>query len=476
MVTPTLAQHVLTAGMALSIAYAVGILVQRHNRAAHRWLALFLVCMALMAASESLAIGAREDAALLRWQGFTAWCVAALAPALFMYIRQLLSAPRWSGAVVALHFVPALLIGVPLAALALRHPDPEFWRAHARIASAHGVGASGWLGALLALQWAGYGAWAWALLQRYRRRLQDQYSNVDDRRMGWLGVLIACLPALLLLWLIARLGGADLAAVIDMAYVPVGVAVLATLALRQPAVLLEPLDPHPAAPRGAPSPADGALAGAAHAPVQPAAASPVRERAADPAPTPPPAEPAAGGDAAPPGSGPGALPADAPAHPTRVDASADASADEPPGDATLDEARWAALQQRLEALLAVERPYLDNDLSLATLARSLQTSTHHLSYLLNHRLGQSFYELVNERRVREVQRCLADPAYAGVGILEIAFDAGFSSKATFNAAFRRHTGMTPRDYRQRAAAAAPHPRGAAETPGAGGREPQRTRP
>ncbi len=117
-----------------------------------------------------------------------------------------------------------------------------------------------------------------------------------------------------------------------------------------------------------------------------------------------------------------------------------------------DEARWAALQARLEELLAIERPYLDNDLSLGGLAQMLQTSTHHLSFVLNQRLGMSFYDLINERRVREVQRCLRDPAYARQSILEIALDAGFASKATFNAAFRKHAGTTPSAYRQQGGA------------------------
>jgi AraC-like DNA-binding protein len=114
-----------------------------------------------------------------------------------------------------------------------------------------------------------------------------------------------------------------------------------------------------------------------------------------------------------------------------------------------DDTQGVELQARLTELLRTERPYLDNDLSLATLAQLLHTSTHHLSQVLNQRLKQNFYELINELRVREVQRCLIDPAYAGQSILEIALDSGFSSKATFNAAFRRHADTTPSEFRRR---------------------------
>jgi AraC-like DNA-binding protein len=397
----------------------MAVLVQPHNKVAHRWLALFLVCMGLVALAESLAIGARQDAALLRWQGFLAWSVAALAPALFMYIGHLLSAarqPRW---VTALHFAPALLLGLPLVLISMLHADAEWWRAHAQLGAQSGQRTPGLISALLALQWACYGLWAWRLLHDYRRRLLAQYSNVDQRRMGWLGALIAWLPALLLLWLLARVGGSDVANVINTPYVPAGVLVLALFALRQPTVFLEQLD-------GPPTTTTTTT-------WQEVAAAPSLEVKAAVAPEVPTAT---------------ALALLSPSPPPVVE-----PVSSKPPTAIDDDTQGAELQARLTELLRAERPYLDNDLSLATLAQMLHTSTHHLSQVLNQRLKQNFYELINERRVREVQRCLIDPAYAGQSILEIALDSGFSSKATFNAAFRRYADTTPSDYRRRAQAA-----------------------
>jgi len=46
----------------------------------------------------------------------------------------------------------------------------------------------------------------------------------------------------------------------------------------------------------------------------------------------------------------------------------------------------------------------------------------------------------------------ADPAQADVPVLTIALDAGFQSLARFNRAFKADTGLTPTEFRRRAAA------------------------
>jgi AraC-like DNA-binding protein len=93
-----------------------------------------------------------------------------------------------------------------------------------------------------------------------------------------------------------------------------------------------------------------------------------------------------------------------------------------------------------------EKPYLDNSLKIQVLAEKLGLSTHHLSQVINTLMGQSYNDFINHYRVEEAKRLLSDQRN-NAKILAIAFDAGFSNKATFHAVFKKHTGKSPSEYR-----------------------------
>ncbi|MBX2878242.1 MAG: helix-turn-helix domain-containing protein [Saprospiraceae bacterium] len=108
-------------------------------------------------------------------------------------------------------------------------------------------------------------------------------------------------------------------------------------------------------------------------------------------------------------------------------------------------------QQYIDQLLdkmEKECSYLQEDLKLNSLAAELGISTHHLSQVLNEHLGKSFSDFINAYRIKHAQTLLADPAHNQHTILSIAFDSGFSNKASFNAAFKKHSGQTPSAFRK----------------------------
>lgn len=106
---------------------------------------------------------------------------------------------------------------------------------------------------------------------------------------------------------------------------------------------------------------------------------------------------------------------------------------------------WA---NQLEQIMQTQQRYRQAQLSSKDLADELAISVHQLSQVLNQCLGVSFYDYLNRYRVEAVQRDLNDARRDYLTILALAFEAGFDSKATFNQAFRKHTGLTPSQYRK----------------------------
>ncbi|MVM36973.1 helix-turn-helix domain-containing protein [Spirosoma sp. HMF3257] len=106
-----------------------------------------------------------------------------------------------------------------------------------------------------------------------------------------------------------------------------------------------------------------------------------------------------------------------------------------------------AVLTKLARLLEAEKPYLESDLSLPKLAGRLNTSPHHLSQLLNDRLGQNFFDWLATYRIAEAQRLLTDAATANLKIDEIAERVGYNSPSAFHTAFKRLTNQTPAQYR-----------------------------
>jgi ligand-binding sensor domain-containing protein/AraC-like DNA-binding protein len=104
--------------------------------------------------------------------------------------------------------------------------------------------------------------------------------------------------------------------------------------------------------------------------------------------------------------------------------------------------------KKLEHLMREEKAYRDEHLSLQTLAEELDILPRYLSQIINERLGMNFSDFVNGYRVEEAMTLLADPARGEKKILAIAFDVGFNTKAAFNIAFKKHTGMTPSQFKK----------------------------
>jgi AraC-like DNA-binding protein len=106
--------------------------------------------------------------------------------------------------------------------------------------------------------------------------------------------------------------------------------------------------------------------------------------------------------------------------------------------------------KRLLDLMETEKPYTNGDLTIQKLAEKLAVPAPHLSQTINERLNQSFSEFINTYRVEEAKRQLLDAKKKHYSILAIAEEVGFNSKSSFNAVFKKHTTITPSEFRKAA--------------------------
>lgn len=104
--------------------------------------------------------------------------------------------------------------------------------------------------------------------------------------------------------------------------------------------------------------------------------------------------------------------------------------------------------KRLLFIMEEEKLYTDPDLTLPLLADRVHISRNLLSYLLNSVLGINFYDFINGFRIEAVKKLLTDTSLENKSILNIAFHAGFNSKSAFNKIFKKHTNMSPSQYKK----------------------------
>ncbi|MEP6901972.1 MAG: AraC family transcriptional regulator [Actinomycetota bacterium] len=112
----------------------------------------------------------------------------------------------------------------------------------------------------------------------------------------------------------------------------------------------------------------------------------------------------------------------------------------------LPEKELAKLKLKLQSLMQNDKLYLEPNLTLTDLSKKLGVNSTVLSYAINNGFEKNFNDFVNEFRIAEVKQKLQKGESENLTLLGIAFDCGFNSKATFNRAFKKFTGISPKEF------------------------------
>lgn len=104
--------------------------------------------------------------------------------------------------------------------------------------------------------------------------------------------------------------------------------------------------------------------------------------------------------------------------------------------------------EAFENFIKKEKNYLDHNLSLDVVATKLNLNSSYLSRIINHELGISFSDYVNELRIEEAKTFLENAEFENYTLVAIGLEAGFNSKTAFNTAFKKFTRKTPSEYKK----------------------------
>jgi AraC-like DNA-binding protein len=101
----------------------------------------------------------------------------------------------------------------------------------------------------------------------------------------------------------------------------------------------------------------------------------------------------------------------------------------------------------LKSAMETEKLYLDPKLTLPLLSQKLYIPIRHLSQIINEEFNKNFNDYINCYRIAESKKLFRENSNSEKGILEIAYSVGFNSKSAFYDAFKKSTGLTPKQFK-----------------------------
>nr|WP_298930040.1 helix-turn-helix domain-containing protein [uncultured Allomuricauda sp.] len=105
------------------------------------------------------------------------------------------------------------------------------------------------------------------------------------------------------------------------------------------------------------------------------------------------------------------------------------------------------LISRIENHLSQTESFKNLNLTIAVLAEEVDIPKRKLSELINDHYDQNFVDFINTFRINCAKKRLMSPKDPNETILEVLYEVGFNSKSSFNAAFKKKTGITPSEFK-----------------------------
>lgn len=114
-------------------------------------------------------------------------------------------------------------------------------------------------------------------------------------------------------------------------------------------------------------------------------------------------------------------------------------------DQSLSEEERKVFLDTLLKKMIDDKLFLNPEITLISLAESLNIRHQTLSRIINEYFNCNFNDFINKYRIEHSCEILKKDR--NIKIIAISIDSGFNNLSTFNSAFKKHTGKTPTQYK-----------------------------
>ncbi len=114
--------------------------------------------------------------------------------------------------------------------------------------------------------------------------------------------------------------------------------------------------------------------------------------------------------------------------------------------ANLNQEQINKYKQAVLKALEIDKIYLNPTLNIQEFSKELQLNKRYVSQIINHEFKKNFRDLINVYRVEEIKERFENSDLKQISLLGLALESGFNSEASFYRIFKKHTGVSPKEY------------------------------